>query len=86
MSTLGAFLSVREVFYRIANDLEVIRYCSYDNCNIKTSTGVNKLNYFSFFVNLGNVVDDFDCISMFFCHQLLVDYLDAFFDRHYGLD
>ena len=27
VSTLGAFLSVREVFYRIANDLEVTRYC-----------------------------------------------------------
>ena len=25
VSTLGAFLSVREIFYRIANDLEVMR-------------------------------------------------------------
>ena len=53
---------------------------------LRTSTGLNEVNYFSFFMNLGNVVDDFDCISMFFCHQLLVDYLDAFFDRYYGLD
>ena len=34
VSTLGAFLSVREVFYRIANDLEVTRYCFYDTCKI----------------------------------------------------
>ena len=53
---------------------------------LNASTGLNELNYFLFFMNLGNVVDDFDCISMFFCHQLLVDYLDAFFDRYYGLD
>ena len=53
---------------------------------VKTSTGVNELNYFSFLMNLGNMVDDFDCIGMFFCHQLLVDYLDALFDRYHGLD
>ena len=53
---------------------------------LKISKVLNELNYFLFFMNLGNVVDDFDCISMFFCHQLLVDYLDALFDRYYGLD
>ena len=31
-------------------------------------------------------MDDFDCISMFFRDQLFVDYLDAVFDRYYGLD